>query len=186
MQFSKVHAYFRPKRRVHRNYILLSIANRMPPGKMKNWWIRRMGVDLGEDVFISPQVILDPVFPEFIHIGDNVFFGWNARIFTHIITPYTKNAFSKFMKMKEDGKIEVLKVILSKGGKYKLILAAGHIWIEDGAFIGGFTTVRAGVRIGEGATVGSDSLVTKDIPPWSIAVGKPAKIRSGEDDSRGD
>lgn len=178
MDWIDLHKNFKPKWRIYRNYVLMAIANRTPPGKIKNWWIRRMGVDMGEDVFISPGVVFDPVFPEFIHIGDNVFFGWGARVFTHIITPYTPRSFNKLVDMKEKGRIEVLKIIVSNNKKYKLILAAGHVWIEDGVFIGGFTTVRAGMRIGEGALVGSDSLVTKDIPPGTLAFGKPLKIIS--------
>ena len=33
-----------------------------------------------------------------------------------------------------------------------------------------------GVTIGEGAIVGAGSLVTKDIPAWTIAIGRPAKV----------
>ncbi len=33
-----------------------------------------------------------------------------------------------------------------------------------------------GVTIGEGCTIGAGSVVTKDIPPYSVAVGNPAKV----------
>ena len=33
-----------------------------------------------------------------------------------------------------------------------------------------------GVTIGDGAIVGAGSLVTKDIPAWTIAIGRPAKV----------
>jgi acetyltransferase-like isoleucine patch superfamily enzyme len=33
-----------------------------------------------------------------------------------------------------------------------------------------------GVTIGEGAIIGAGSLVTKDIPAWTIATGRPAKV----------
>ena len=33
-----------------------------------------------------------------------------------------------------------------------------------------------GVTIGEGAVIGAGSLVTKDIPAWTIAIGRPAKV----------
>jgi acetyltransferase-like isoleucine patch superfamily enzyme len=35
---------------------------------------------------------------------------------------------------------------------------------------------RAGIQIGEGCTIGAGSVVTRDIPDWSVAVGSPAKI----------
>ena len=36
--------------------------------------------------------------------------------------------------------------------------------------------IMPGVTIGEGAIVGAGSLVTKDIPAWTIAMGRPAKV----------
>jgi len=47
--------------------------------------------------------------------------------------------------------------------------------IEKDAFLGVNVTVLPGVKIGEGAVIGAHALVTKDIPPWTIAVGVPAK-----------
>nr|NQU90024.1 acyltransferase [Bacteroidota bacterium] len=48
--------------------------------------------------------------------------------------------------------------------------------IEDEAHIGANSVVVAGVRIGKRTQVGAGSVVTKDIPPFSIAVGNPAKV----------
>jgi acetyltransferase-like isoleucine patch superfamily enzyme len=41
--------------------------------------------------------------------------------------------------------------------------------------VGTGSTILPGVTIGEGAAIGAMSLVTKDIQPWKIAVGIPAK-----------
>lgn len=48
--------------------------------------------------------------------------------------------------------------------------------IEDNVWIGANCIVMKGVTIGEGSVIGANSLVTKDIPPYSIAVGSPAKV----------
>lgn len=53
---------------------------------------------------------------------------------------------------------------------------AGPIVVGDFAWIGGDTIVLPGVTIGEGAVIGAGSLVTRDIPPYSVAVGRPAKV----------
>jgi acetyltransferase-like isoleucine patch superfamily enzyme len=42
--------------------------------------------------------------------------------------------------------------------------------------IGMESLIMPGVTIGEGAIIGAYSLVTKDIPEWTIASGRPAKV----------
>lgn len=44
------------------------------------------------------------------------------------------------------------------------------VWICAGAFIG------PGVTIGEGAVIGARAVVTKDIEPWTVVAGNPAKV----------
>jgi bifunctional UDP-N-acetylglucosamine pyrophosphorylase/glucosamine-1-phosphate N-acetyltransferase len=48
--------------------------------------------------------------------------------------------------------------------------------IEDDAFIGVDTMLRAPVRVGRGARTGAGSVVTKDVPPGATAVGVPARV----------
>ena len=50
------------------------------------------------------------------------------------------------------------------------------IVIEDDVWIGGRVNVVAGVRIGRGSVIGAGAVVTKDIPPYSVAVGVPARV----------
>jgi acetyltransferase-like isoleucine patch superfamily enzyme len=47
--------------------------------------------------------------------------------------------------------------------------------IEKDAFIGTNSIVHPGVNVGEGAIIGSNSLVLKDVEPWTINVGSPCK-----------
>lgn len=48
--------------------------------------------------------------------------------------------------------------------------------VKKGASIGSGATILANVVIGEGALVGAGSVVTKDVPPFSVVVGNPAKV----------
>lgn len=50
------------------------------------------------------------------------------------------------------------------------------IEIGDDVWIGHGCIVRSGVKIGEGAVIGAGSIVTKDIPPYAVAVGSPAVV----------
>lgn len=51
----------------------------------------------------------------------------------------------------------------------------GKIVIEKDAFLGANVVVHPNIIIGEGAIIGSNSLVLKDIEPWSINIGSPCK-----------
>ena len=53
---------------------------------------------------------------------------------------------------------------------------AGDIVIGDYAWLGSNCIVLKGVTIGEGAVVGTGSLVAKDIPPYTVAAGVPARV----------
>lgn len=50
------------------------------------------------------------------------------------------------------------------------------IVIGEGAWVGAHTTLLSGAMIGRGAVIGANSLVNKEIPPYAVAVGSPAKI----------
>ena len=50
------------------------------------------------------------------------------------------------------------------------------IVVEDNVWIGEWVTILKGVTIGEGSIIGCNSVVTKDIPPYSVAAGNPAKV----------
>ncbi|KAH0432034.1 galactoside O-acetyltransferase [Colletotrichum kahawae] len=53
---------------------------------------------------------------------------------------------------------------------------AEPITIEDDCWLGANVTVLPGVTIGKGCTIGAGAVVNKDVPPYSIAVGVPAKV----------
>lgn len=59
--------------------------------------------------------------------------------------------------------------------KFPMICSDMHIgdqvWIATEAFVGGM-----GVHIGDGAVVGARAVVTKDVEPWTIVAGNPAKM----------
>jgi len=48
--------------------------------------------------------------------------------------------------------------------------------VKKGASIGSNATILCGVTIGEGAIVGAGSVVTKDVPPFTIVAGNPAQV----------
>jgi len=55
-------------------------------------------------------------------------------------------------------------------------VATAPVKISNKAWIGVRAIVLKGVTIGEGAVVGAGSIVTSDVPPWTIVAGNPARI----------
>ena len=56
------------------------------------------------------------------------------------------------------------------------LYSKGTIRIKDRVWIGEQVLILPDVTIGEGAVIGAGSVVTKDIPPYCVAVGNPAKV----------
>jgi len=63
-------------------------------------------------------------------------------------------------------------------------IKSGSIVIKKGAWLGAGCMILKGVTIGEGAVVGAGSVVTRDVPPWTIVAGNPARMlrELGEDE----
>lgn len=56
------------------------------------------------------------------------------------------------------------------------LTSKGEVRIGNNVWIGDKATVLPGVTIGDGAIVGTNAVVTSDVPAYSIAVGNPARI----------
>lgn len=55
-------------------------------------------------------------------------------------------------------------------------LRFGRVVIERDVWIGANATILPGVRVGEGAVVGAGAVVTRDVPPRTVALGVPARV----------
>lgn len=65
--------------------------------------------------------------------------------------------------------------VMIKGDKYEA-LSKGDIVLKDDVWIGANSIILSGITINQGAIVAAGSVVTKDIPPYAIVGGNPAKI----------
>ncbi|WP_369769818.1 CatB-related O-acetyltransferase [Flavobacterium sp. WC2416] len=120
-------------------------------------------VRIGNGTYIAPNATISHTeIGKFCSIGPNFFCGWGIHplngISTSPIFYSTKKqagyTFSKTDKIKERIPIE----------------------IGNDVFIGANVTILDGIKIGDGAVIGAGSVVSKDIPPFAIAVGSPIKI----------
>lgn len=66
------------------NGLVIMLLKYAPPTELKNHAYRLLlGMKIGRDVAIAPDVVFDPMFPELIELGDGCLLGWGTRIFTH-------------------------------------------------------------------------------------------------------
>lgn len=59
---------------------------------------------------------------------------------------------------------------------------SGNVLLKEGAYLGTGTSVIQGLTIGEWTTVGAGSVVVRDLPPHSIAMGAPARVTRKKED----
>ncbi|MFA0822223.1 MAG: DapH/DapD/GlmU-related protein [Methanomethylovorans sp.] len=119
----------------------------------------RENTTIGNSVLVGTNVIIDGN----VRIGNNVSIQGNVYIPTHVTIE--DNVFIGPCAVLANDKYPIR-------GEY---VALGPI-LRKGASIGANATLVPGVEIGEGSMVAAGALVTKDVPPWKLAIGCPAKI----------
>lgn len=106
-------------------------------------------IEVGKNFFANYNCMIIDV--EKVTIGENCMMAPNVAIYTagHPIHPAARNSAYEYG-------IEVT--------------------IGDNVWLGGNTVVVPGVHIGSNVVIGAGSVVTKDIPDWSVAVGNPCRV----------
>lgn len=108
-----------------------------------------------------------------ITIGNDVIIAWNCTIYDH-------NSHSVLWDERKDD--VTLEWESAKSGNSPLcnknwsVVKSAPIHICDKAWLGFGVTVLKGVTIGEGAVVAAGSVVTKDVPPYTVVGGNPAAV----------
>ena len=132
-----------------------AILEPIAPSMFRPFLMRRMGCSVGKGCFIGDPVRIDTGHANLITLEDNVSIAGGTRLLCH------QRDFSNYCI----------------GDDY---MALGYVLkpiiLKKGCLIGMESFVMPGVTVGEGAVVGAGSLVTKDVPAWAVATGRPAKI----------
>ena len=125
------------------------------PRRVRPWVLKRIGCHVGKGCFIGDNVRIDAGHSDMITLEDGVSIAGGTRLLCH------QRDFTNYYV----------------GSDY---LGLGYIVkpivLKKGCLIGMESFVMSGVTVGEGAIVGAGSLVTKDVPAWTIATGRPAKV----------
>jgi len=145
------------KRQAHRKFLLMQKQMMMvdPCSEKRQKYWKKCGAHIEGNINIGSYVYFDAGNASNITIEDGVWIASKCLFLCHrrIVDDYCV------------------------GDDYnKLPYKIEPIVLKKGCCIGMESIVMPGVTVGEGAIVGVGSLVTKDIPPYTIAVGRPAKV----------
>jgi acetyltransferase-like isoleucine patch superfamily enzyme len=138
--------------RVSWSKILQSLATISPHPALTVLLQRMRGVKIGKHVYIGPSVLIDVMYPQLITIEDYVSIGW-SMIFAHSNPTCSIELKNKYYPRK------VAPTTIKRGA-----------WIPPGSII------LAGVTIGENSVVGAGSVVVRDVEPYTVVAGNPAKL----------
>ena len=151
--------------------------------------------------------------PKDIHLGDRVFIGADAWLDCFPEYPFSGQKFTPRIEIGDDTMVGYHSHILAVGHLKigKNVLIADKVYISDNlhgfedvslpplqqplthkpveicdeVWLGENVCVLPGVTIGKHSVIGSNSVVTKDVPPFSVAAGVPAKIIRQYDSAAG-
>lgn len=145
------------------NRFIKLLANFYPDARIRKLYFSKLGVVMGENTFanLGMRIAINDVSDEpKIIIGNNVSIAPNV---TFVAESCANNG-------REVNAIDYVKDRLSVNGK---------IIVEDEVWIGASVTILHNVTIGRCSVIGAGSVVTKDVEPYSIYAGVPArKIRN--------
>lgn len=132
--------------------LLKTLARFMPHSKIRIALFRLSGYSIGKDVFIGEDLIIsDGMHDRNVFIEERASIGPRVTLIT-----YSGPNSSRIRPY-----VKVVK---------------GEIRIEKDAWIGAGVIILPNLIIGEGAIVGAGAVVTKNVPPYSIVTGVPAKV----------
>ena len=130
--------------------LILKLANMLPISKFTRAKLyRHAGVSIEHGVVRVGKVEIDTIHPEDVVIGSGSVIANGVHLITHYMDVRNMNEFAYFR-----GKITI--------GRY--------------CYIGTNVIFTKAVTIGDGAIIGAGSIVNKDIPPYEVWAGVPAKL----------
>lgn len=174
------------------------LLRKVGPGTVlgRNVTLRAPGrIAFGAHNLVDDGVVLDAKGDgSSIELGDHILIGRHTILSCNqaVITAGDYLSIGPFCFFACKGRIDIGSNVAIGSGSH--IMAGGHatddpdvpivrqprvakgIIIEDGVWIGSGTVVLDGVRIGTGSIVGAGSVVSRDVPPWTLVLGNPARV----------
>ncbi len=125
----------------------------------------------GKDVYFSSKPVVSKKNILYVN-GNNVFVGKNCNFRANVIIKNKVMIASNVAFVGGDHRFEKSEICMIDSGRdvFKTIIIGNDVWIGFGSII------MQGVEIGNGSIVAAGSVVTKDVEPFSIVGGNPAKL----------
>lgn len=156
-------------------------------GIITNFAHNPKAIIIGKNTVINGELIINPYGGKII-IGDFCYIGHNTRIQSDTQISIGNDVQISYNVSIIDNNAHELNCMERKTSLRKILVEGyenlkqrgnvlgKHIIIEDEVWINFNCIILKGVKIGRGAIIGAGSVVTKDIPPYTLAVGNPAKV----------
>ena len=140
-------------------------------------------IRIGKDSHILSQLLIFPHGGD-IQIGNECYLGEGSRIWSgksiiignRVLISHNVNIFdNQTHSLSAKNRNKHFKDIFLTGHPSSISLGDSGIVINDDVWIGCSSILLRGVHIGKGAVVGAGSVVTKNVPEWTLVAGNPAK-----------
>lgn len=139
-----------------RNAFLYKIVVRFPYNKVRVWGLRKLGHEVGKDVYFPGSSIITQ---NFVYNRGKLVLGNRVAVGPSVL----------FILASHPNQSRI-RELMTKEGKENSIVVGDDVWIGGGAIL------LPGITIGEGAVVGAGAVVTKSVESYTVVAGNPAKI----------
>ncbi|MBI3590376.1 MAG: hypothetical protein HY094_03225 [Candidatus Melainabacteria bacterium] len=165
---------------IRRGYIT-KIASLLPMNNLKGNLLKLAGIQIEENVFIAPEVTIDPVLRGWIRLRKGCSIGWGSKLFNHLFEENGKIIIG-YVDIGEEVSIGGFASISPGVTIGKKANIGAEVRLAPGVTIGNYAKIGAGslispfLTVGEGAEVMMGSIVTESVSPGTKVQGNPAKV----------
>lgn len=131
------------------------LGSNHPDNRTRKVFFEVTNVQIGEGTVINPNFIVSDGFQPILKIGERVAISPNVTIICESAPNNSKLLEFEYVK--------------------NHLICTKPVVIEDDVWIGANSVILPGVRVGKCSIIGAGSIVTKDVDPYTIVAGVPAK-----------
>jgi acetyltransferase-like isoleucine patch superfamily enzyme len=126
-----------------------------PDNRTRKIFFRMTGVHIGEGTNVTPGLVVNDGYSGLCRIGNRVSIATNVTLVADSNPNNSRLCEEPYVK--------------------EHLIKSGPVVIEDDVWLGTNAVVLPGVRVGRGAVVGAGAVVTRDVAPFTVVAGVPAR-----------